>query len=112
MEEKVGVIGLGVGYALACCLAEAGYGTVGIDANPEVVAKPRIDPSVKGLLEYDSRHRKNIAMHLQLSTDYGALSRAIMLQFVSVQVTRRSWFSVTLKMPLVHIAGWRSMVPP
>jgi len=74
VEEKVGVIGLGVGYALACCLAEAGYGTVGIDANPEVVAKPRIDPSVKGLLEYDSRHRKNIAMHLQLSTDYGALS--------------------------------------
>jgi UDPglucose 6-dehydrogenase len=72
--DKIGVIGLGVGYALACCLAEAGYETVGIDTNCEVVAKPRIDASVKRLLKYDGRHRKNIRTKLELSIDYGKLS--------------------------------------
>ena len=71
---KVGVIGLGVGYALACCLAEAGYETVGIDIDPEVVANPRIDPSVERLRKYDSKHRNNIDRLLQLSTDYVKLS--------------------------------------
>lgn len=74
MATRVGVIGLGVGYALSCCLAEAGYPTIGIDISPEVVAKPRMDPSVKRLLQYDSDHRKNIARHLKLSTDYRRLS--------------------------------------
>jgi len=71
---RVGVIGLGVGYALACCLAEAGYQTTGIDINPQVVAKPRMDPSVTRLLEYDSTHRRNIGTHLELSTEYKKLS--------------------------------------
>ena len=74
MGIKVGVLGLGVGYALACCLAEAGYRTVGIDMNPQVVANPRLDPSVKRLLQYDKRHRKRIDRNLRLSTDYGELS--------------------------------------
>ena len=74
MRIKVGVIGLGVGYALACCLAEAGYETVGVDISPQVVAKPRVDSSVKHLYEYDNEHRRNIGSHLQLSTDYGKLS--------------------------------------
>jgi len=74
MEIKIGVIGLGVGYALACCLAEAGYDTVGIDISPEVVANPRVDASVVRLLEHDSKHGRNIGGHLQLSTDYGKLS--------------------------------------
>jgi len=74
-ETRVGVIGLGVGYALACCLAEAGYQTVGIDIKPEVVAKPRMDPSVSRLLNYDAQHRKNISSHLELSTDYETLSQ-------------------------------------
>jgi len=74
MKEKVGVIGLGVGYALASCLAEAGYRTVGVDTNPSVVAKPRTDPSVKRLIEYDHRNRKQINSNLQLSTDYEKLS--------------------------------------
>lgn len=43
------MIGLGVGYALACCLAEAGYQTVGIDIDPKVVANPRSDASVERL---------------------------------------------------------------
>ena len=74
MTNKVGVVGLGVGYALACAFAEAGYETLGIDICSEVVAKPRTDPSVKRLLEFDSKHRNNISSHLQLSTDYGKLS--------------------------------------
>ncbi len=74
MTVRVGVLGLGVGYALACCLAEAGYETVGIDINHEVVAKPRTDPSVNRLLMYDSDHRKNIRSNLELSTQYQKLS--------------------------------------
>ena len=73
MENKVGVVGLGVGYALACCLAEAGYETIGIDISPDVVAKPRIDASVKKLLELDSQNRNNVRSHLELSTDYEKL---------------------------------------
>jgi UDPglucose 6-dehydrogenase len=68
------VIGLGVGYALACCLAEAGYDTVGIDIKPEIVDKPRMDSSVKRLLSYDNEHRKNIGGHLKLSTDFEEVS--------------------------------------
>jgi len=76
MKPKVGVIGLGVGYALACCLAEAGYDTIGVDTSSSVVANPRIDPSVKRLLEYDNRNRNNISSHLNLSTDYEKLSNS------------------------------------
>ncbi len=75
MRTKVGVIGLGVGYALACCLAEAGYRTIGIDISPQVVAEPRMDPSVRRLLEYDRKHRKRISSNLELSTDYEELSQ-------------------------------------
>ena len=74
MEERVGVLGLGVGYALSCCMAEAGYRTVGIDIDPQAVAKPRIDPSVRQLLAHDNAHRKNIARNLELSTDYEKLA--------------------------------------
>jgi len=74
MEAQVGVVGLGVGYALACCLAEAGYSTVGVDIDPKVVAEPRMDPSIRRLLEFDAQHRRNINKNLRLSTEYGALS--------------------------------------
>jgi UDPglucose 6-dehydrogenase len=74
MKPKVGVVGLGVGYALACCLAEAGYDTIGVDISANVVANPRIDPSLKKLVEHDDRNRRNISSHLNLSTDYGKLS--------------------------------------
>jgi len=73
MEARVGVLGLGVGYALACCLAEARYDTVGIDIDPRVVANPRIDASTQRLLEYDRNHRKNVGKRLKLSTDYNML---------------------------------------
>ena len=73
MKAKVGVVGLGVGYALACCLAEAGYGTVGVDIDSGVVAEPRMDPSIRRLLDYDAQHRRNINKNLRLTTDYDAL---------------------------------------
>jgi len=63
------VIGLGVGYAYACSLAEAGYEVVGIDINPDVVKNPRRDASVTRLLEDSNRMRK-IREHLILTTDY------------------------------------------
>ena len=69
-NRKIGVVGLGVGYALACCLAEAGYETFGIDVNPRVIANPRIDKSVSLFLK--KRNRK-ITGNLHLSTDYGKL---------------------------------------
>lgn len=74
MGARVGVLGLGVGYALACCMAEAGYQTTGIDVDPQVVARPRLDPSVERLLEHDSRLKMNVKKNLVLSTDYGKLS--------------------------------------
>lgn len=65
---RVAVIGLGVGYALACCLAEAGYRTVGIDINPDVVTNPRKDASVFRLLRKRGARRR-IERNLTLSTD-------------------------------------------
>ena len=55
-------------------MAEAGYQTTGIDVDPQVVARPRLDPSVKRLLERDSRLKMNVKKNLVLSTDYGKLS--------------------------------------
>jgi len=69
---KVAVIGLGVGYALACCLAEAGYRTVGVDIDPRVVAQPRRDASVSRLLKRRSA-RMRISRFLTLTTDYTAI---------------------------------------
>jgi UDPglucose 6-dehydrogenase len=69
---KVAVLGLGVGYALACCLAEAGYTTIGVDINPKVVAKPRKDPSLKKLLGDKSVFRR-IKKNLTLTTDYASI---------------------------------------
>jgi len=68
------VVGLGVGYALACCLAKAGYDAIDVDINPDVVAGPRIDISVRNLLHYDHQHRNNIGEYLELSADYAKLS--------------------------------------
>jgi UDPglucose 6-dehydrogenase len=69
---KVSVIGLGVGYALACCLAEAGYETVGIDIDPKVVVNPRSDASVGRLLARKGV-RKRIQQNLRLTTNYSAI---------------------------------------
>jgi nucleotide sugar dehydrogenase len=67
---KIAVIGLGVGYALACCLAEAGHDTIGIDIDPSIVKHPRQDPSIKKLLLKKS---KIIERNLKLSTDYSKI---------------------------------------
>ncbi len=67
---KIAVIGLGVGYALACCLAEAGYDTIGIDIDPRIVKNPRKDPSIKRLLLKKS---KTIEKNLKLSTSYSEI---------------------------------------
>lgn len=69
---KVSVIGLGVGYALACCLAEAGYQTMGVDVDPKVVANPRSDPSV-GRLFARKGVKKRIQQNLKLTTDYSMI---------------------------------------
>jgi nucleotide sugar dehydrogenase len=70
---KVSVIGLGVGYALACCFAEAGYKTVGVDIDQNVVANPRSDASVGRLLaQKDVKAR--IHRNLKLTTDYSAIA--------------------------------------
>lgn len=66
------MIGLGVGYALACCLAEAGYQTLGIDVDPKVVANPRSDASV-GRLFARKGVKKRIQQNLKLTTDYSAI---------------------------------------
>jgi UDP-N-acetyl-D-mannosaminuronate dehydrogenase len=66
---KVCVLGLGVGYALACCLAEAGYQTVGVDIDPNVVAKPRKDGSVDRLFS-NKRVATRVRINLTLRTDY------------------------------------------
>jgi len=66
---RVSVLGLGVGYSLACCLAEAGYKTVGIDIDPEAVASPRADPSTDKLLK-GKAIRNRIERNLRLTTSY------------------------------------------
>lgn len=69
---KVSVVGLGVGYALACCLSEAGHQTIGVDVDPKVVANPRSDASVRRLLA--RRGVKNrVRRVLRLTTDYSAI---------------------------------------
>lgn len=72
LNSKVSVIGLGVGYALACCLAEAGYRTVGVDIDPRSVAHPRKDASVERLLKR-RRVRAQVAKNLSLTTRYDAI---------------------------------------
>lgn len=70
---KIGVVGLGVGYALSCALAEAGYMTVGLDINAAVVANPRRDPSIKTLLARKAS-RKRIEKNLRLTSSYGEIA--------------------------------------
>jgi UDPglucose 6-dehydrogenase len=77
------VIGLGVGYALACCLAEAGYQTMGIDVDPKVVANPRSDASV-GRLFARKGVKKRIQRNLKLTTNYSAIRGS---RFVTVCVS-------------------------
>lgn len=62
-------MGLGVGYALSCALAEAGYVTVGLDINADVVANPRREPSTKSLLSHKSSRRR-IEANLSLTSSY------------------------------------------
>lgn len=69
---KIAVLGLGVGYALSCAMAETGYDVVGVDTNPDVITNPRADRSVKTLLEKKSKY---IEQHLSLTTKYDALSQ-------------------------------------
>jgi UDPglucose 6-dehydrogenase len=71
-DLKVSVIGLGVGYALVCCLAEAGYQTVGVDVDPKVVANPRSDASVGRLLARKGV-KERIRQNLKLTTDYSTI---------------------------------------
>ena len=70
---KIGVVGLGVGYALSCALAEAGYMTVGLDIDPAVVANPRRDPSVETLLARKAPRRR-IEKNLTLTSSYGEIA--------------------------------------
>ena len=70
---KVGVVGLGVGYALSCALAEAGYTTVGLDINPDVVADPRRDPSIQSLLS-NRAARRRIEKNLKLTSSYDEIA--------------------------------------
>jgi UDPglucose 6-dehydrogenase len=67
---KVAVLGLGVGYALSCALAEAGQEVIGIDSNPDVVRNPRRDKSVESLFE---KAGERINSHLKLTTDHQAI---------------------------------------
>ena len=64
------MLGLGVGYALSCALTEAGYDVVGVDTNPEVVKKPRKDPSVERLLQSSEWIRQR----LKLTNNVDAIS--------------------------------------
>jgi UDPglucose 6-dehydrogenase len=70
---KIGVVGLGVGYALSCALAEAGYTTVGLDINPDVVADPRRDPSIQSLLS-NRAARRRIEKNLKLTSSYDEIA--------------------------------------
>ena len=70
---KIGVVGLGVGYALSCALAEAGYATVGLDINPDVVADPRRDPSIESLLS-NRAARRRIEKNLKLTSSYDEIA--------------------------------------
>lgn len=79
-------------------MAEAGYPTIGIDTNPEVVVRPRVDPSVTRLREYDNTHRKNIERNLELTTEYGKLSGC---DFVTVCVSTGD----EKKLILGHVQG-------
>jgi UDPglucose 6-dehydrogenase len=69
---KIAVLGLGVGYALSCAIAETGYDVVGIDTNPSAVANLRADRSVKTLLENKSDY---VQRHLKLTTKYDAIAQ-------------------------------------
>lgn len=67
---KIAVLGLGVGYALSCAIAETGHDVVGIDIDPEVVKNPRCDKSVATLLK---RAGNRINQRLELTTDNEAV---------------------------------------
>lgn len=64
---KIAVLGLGVGYALSCALAEAGYYVLAIDVNAEVIKNPRRDKSVDFLID---KARKRIEEHIEFTTHY------------------------------------------
>ena len=67
---NVAVLGLGVGYALSCAIAETGHNVVGIDTNPEVVKNPRADKSVDFLL---GKTRERIGKNLKLTSAVEAI---------------------------------------
>jgi UDPglucose 6-dehydrogenase len=69
---KIAVLGLGVGHDLSCAIAEVGYDVVGIDTNESVVKNPRVDGSLKTLLDKKSDY---IEKHLKLTSKYDAISQ-------------------------------------
>ncbi len=70
---KVSVVGLGVGYSVACLLACAGFPTIGLDSNPKSVRNPRKDKSLDSVLKKQS-NRDKIENHLKLTTDYSHIT--------------------------------------
>ncbi len=67
MGKKIAVLGLGVGYALACALAEAEYKVIGLDIDPNLIKKPREDSSVKDLKD---KFQDQIQNNLILTSNY------------------------------------------
>lgn len=71
MKPKIAVIGLGVGYGIACIYASRGYPTVGLDINPEVIKNPRLD---KSEIAFIKNYKEYIDESLKLTTDYKDIS--------------------------------------
>jgi nucleotide sugar dehydrogenase len=70
---KISIIGLGVGYSLGVTLASIGIKTIGVDINPQTVAKPRFDATIAKILhDKDAQVKKNLV----LSTSYAEIENS------------------------------------
>lgn len=71
--RNVAVIGMGVGYTVACLLAHASYRVTGLDLSPEVLRKPRRDRSLERLLGRRGARMK-VERNLVLTSEYEAIA--------------------------------------
>lgn len=66
-REKVGIVGLGLGYSLSHYLSNIGHLVVGVDIDPGSIRRPRVDAEMKSWLA-DNKSTP------RLGTDFGSLS--------------------------------------
>jgi UDPglucose 6-dehydrogenase len=80
--EKVGIVGLGLGFSFAHYLSHLGHTVVGVDIDPRVIKNPRVDAEMKQWLK---KHRSSP----RFGTDFGLLKKCdYIFIFVSSPLVR------------------------